>query len=227
MIVAVDLDDTLYDERTFVESGFRAVASHLEQTRGLPAAESFAVLCSSLDSAPRGRQIDDLLAHWGLQGKRLVSALVHVYRHHPPSLALPEESRAALDALRQAGHRLYLVTDGHKVVQANKVAALGVARYFEHCYLTNRYGTAHNKPSPRVFELMLRREGAEPSQLVYVGDDPAKDFVGVRRLGGRTIRVRTGRHSAVAARDAGHEADLEVASFAQVPAAVERLADSA
>lgn len=227
MIVAVDLDDTLYDERTFVESGFRAVASHLERTRGLPAAESFAVLCSSLDSAPRGRQIDDLLAHWGLRGKQLVWELVHVYRHHRPSLSLPDDSRAALDVLQRAGHRLYLVTDGHKVVQANKVAALGVSRYFEHCYLTNRYGVAHNKPSPRVFELMLQREGAAPSQLVYVGDDPAKDFVGVRRLGGHTIRVRTGRHAAVTAASAEFDADVEVGSFAEVPAAVDRLADSA
>ena len=30
-IIIFDLDDTLYEERTFVESGFRAVAEYLEK----------------------------------------------------------------------------------------------------------------------------------------------------------------------------------------------------
>ena len=223
MIVAVDLDDTLYDERTYVESGFRAVADHLEATRGFPSAISLDILRRSLDSSPRGRQIDDLLSHWGVRTGRLVAELVRAYRHHPPSIRLPPASRHVLEALRSSGHRLYLVTDGHKVVQAKKVAALGIAGSFEHCYLTNRYGVAHNKPSSRVFELMLLRERSGPNDLVYVGDDPGKDFVGVRALGGHTIRVRTGRHADLEPAP-GYEPDVEVEDISQVPDAVARIA---
>ena len=90
---------------------------------------------------------------------------------------------------------LYLVTDGHKVVQQNKVDALGLAPYFRHAYLTHRYGIHHRKPSIRVFELMMRRERCAPRDIVYVGDDPSKDFRGIRPLGVHTLRVRTGRHA--------------------------------
>lgn len=223
MIVALDLDDTLYDERTFVESGFRAVAAHLQATRDLPAATSLSVLLESLDRSPRGQQIDDLLEHWGMRSKTLVAELVGVYRHHRPAIQLPEMSQTALNDLRAAGHRLYLVTDGHKGVQANKVAALGLADRFERCYLTNRYGIAHNKPSCRVFELMLRRERAQAAELVYIGDDPAKDFVGVRTLGGHTIRVRTGRHAAVEPKP-GFEPDYEIENLLSAANVIERIA---
>ena len=33
---------------------------------------------------------------------------------------------------------------------------------------------------------------------MYVGDDPSKDFRGLRPLGVRTVRVLTGRHAALA-----------------------------
>jgi putative hydrolase of the HAD superfamily len=222
MIVASDLDDTLYDERTYVKSGFRAVSEHLERTRGVPSSTSFGTLMRSLETSPRGTQIDELLRTLGLWTKGLVRELVFVYRHHDPDIALPVSTAEALVTLREAGHRLYLVTDGHKVVQAKKIAALGIADQFERCYLTNRYGVAHNKPSVHVFDLILRRERATGRSLVYVGDDPAKDFVGVRTLGAATIRVRAGRHAGVAPRP-GYEPDLEVPGFASVPTAVARL----
>ncbi|HYN51397.1 MAG TPA: HAD hydrolase-like protein, partial [Thermoleophilaceae bacterium] len=60
------------------------------------------------------------------------------------------------------------------------------------------------------------------SDLVYVGDDPAKDFRGIRPLGIHTIRVLTGRHS-VAEVAADHDAEMTVAGMAGVPAAVEEL----
>jgi putative hydrolase of the HAD superfamily len=209
VIVALDLDDTLYPEITYVQSGLRAVADHLQEWLSVDPEESLRVMESSLDLNGRGRAFDDVLDYWGISGQSSIRRLVQVYRHHEPRISLPRESSRVLEMLTSSGHALYLVTDGHKVVQATKISALGLASRFRHCYLTSRYGRVAAKPSPRVFDLMLRRERADVSQLIHVADDPTKDFIGIRRMGGQTIRVRTGRNALIAAAP-GFDADATV-----------------
>jgi len=218
MIVGFDLDDTLYPEITYVHSGFRAVAEWLDAAAGCPADVSFRIMTDSLEANGRGAQFDDVLQHWGLCTRQRVQEALSVYRAHHPDISLPESSQQVLRELG-ATRALYLVTDGNHRVQARKVDALGVAPYFEHCYLTNRYGRSSAKPSTRTFELMLSREQAPAERLIYVGDNPAKDFVGVRGLGGKTIRVRTGAHRDVVALP-GHDADVTVHDITSVVDAV-------
>jgi putative hydrolase of the HAD superfamily len=220
VIVAFDLDDTLYPEETFVRSGFRAVAHALHERWGVSEREAFDAMWDSLERRGRGTQFDDVVASLGLRGRQPVAELVKIYRHHTPSISLPAASKAALEALRP--RPLYVVTDGHKVVQQHKIDALGIAPLLRHAYITHRYGVRNRKPSVHVFELMMRRERCRAEDIVYVGDDPAKDFVGLRPLGVRTIRVRTGRHSEVAV-PAAEDAERSVAGIAEVPAAVEEL----
>jgi putative hydrolase of the HAD superfamily len=145
---------------------------------------------------------------------------VSIYRHHPPSISLPPESRTALEELLP--RPLYVVTDGHKVVQHNKIEALGLSPFLRHAYITHRYGVHHRKPSVHVFELLMRRERCRADDIVYVGDDPSKDFVGLRPLGVHTIRVRTGRHSGVVV-PPEEDAERTIDRIAEVPAIVAEL----
>lgn len=210
MIIVFDLDDTLYEEITFVHSGFRAVAEAVSGRWPISAESAFEFLMDSIKKTGRGRQFDDLLDRVGARSRRNIEWLLRVYRHHPPDISLTDDSLRVLESL--SGKALYLVTDGHKVVQNNKIEALGLRRFFRHCYLTHRYGVCHRKPSPRVFELLLERENSDPDNVVYVGDDPRKDFRGIRPLGFRTIRVGTGRC-----------ADIEVAPDFDAEIRVDRL----
>ena len=219
MIVAFDLDDTLYRELDYVESGFRAVASHLEAEFGIPRQEAFLEMIRSLEAHGRGRQFDDVLHAHGLFTVARRDQLVQVYRRHDPELTLPEASKKALAQCASLGHRLFLVTDGNHRVQAKKIEALDLWRRFDHCYLTNRYGRSAAKPSTRVFELMLARVRSGPDQLVYVGDNPSKDFVGVRKLGGATIRVRRG-HFADTVAQPGFDADVSIDAIDEVTDAI-------
>ena len=217
MIAAFDLDDTLYPEETFVRSGFRAVARALSERWGVAEEEAFEEMWRSLEERGRGTQFDDVVERLGLRGRQPVAQLVRIYRHHRPSITLPAESREVLEAL--APRPLYLVTDGHKVVQQSKIDALGIAPFFRHAYVTHRYGIRHRKPSTHVFELMMRRERCAAQEIVYVGDDPSKDFRGIRPLGIRTIRLLTGRQSQLAV-PALDDAELTLAGIAEVPVAV-------
>lgn len=216
MIPIFDLDDTLYPERTYVESGFRTVALWGEQRFGWPAETSLAKMLSVLERDGRGRVFDRWLATHGAKvTRRLVGEAVRQYRHHSPDIQLPP---AHLDVLNElACHApLYLVTDGHKVVQAKKVDALGIAPLFRKVYITHRYGIACAKPSAHCFDLIRRREGCDWHQMVYIGDNPAKDFVTLNRLGMPTIRVLTGCYAGVEAQP-GYDARHSVARLTEVP----------
>ena len=215
MILVFDLDDTLHDESRFVESGFRAVARFGRDKFGWNEQESLAQMTETLAREGRGAVFDRWLAAHGRHGKALVEACVKAYRHHKPTLSLFPEAAALLPSL--SAYPLYLVTDGHKIVQANKVEALGIAPLFRKCYITHRYGIRHAKPSTYCFELIRRREQTDWRQIVYIADDPSKDFVGLNPLGAQTVRVLTGRHRNVVAKP-GFEARHTIPDLSAFPA---------
>lgn len=207
MIVAFDLDDTLYDESTYVAGGLAAVAAHGADRFGWSAERSREELSAILAREGRGHVFDVWLAAHGVTGRAEVARCVEVYRGHAPRLTLLPEADRALDALAAAGHRLYLVTDGHKRVQARKVEALGLGPRFRRILITHRFGRVHAKPSTYCFELIRRAERCAWAEMAYVGDNPAKDFVALNPLGVLTVRVLTGMHRGVVARpgfDAQH-----------------------
>jgi putative hydrolase of the HAD superfamily len=212
MVLIFDLDDTLYAEITYVHSGLRAVAEAMQQQHGWDAAASFALMKEVLRARGRGAVFDALLASHSACSRKAVRECVTVYRHHAPRIALAPEAAAFL---RRWPGRPYLVTDGHKVVQAKKVEALGLEAHFRRIYITHRYGVRHAKPSPYCFDLIRRAERCEWSDLVYVGDNPAKDFVALNALGGMTVRVLTGEHRVVAAK-AGHDGHYRIDSLREL-----------
>lgn len=191
MILIFDLDDTLYDERTFVLSGFSAVARYLEEKYGLNASSSFNLMETLLDTEGRGKIFDEVLQTFDIFTKTNVKKCISIYRHHRPSLSLFPEGKVLLDKYID---NLYLVTDGNSNVQYNKVQSLGIEDNFKKIFLTHRYGIIHAKPSIYCFEKIRSIEKCSWSQMVYIGDNPLKDFVNLNPLGVQTIRVKTGQY---------------------------------
>ena len=209
-VLVFDLDDTLYPELSYVHSGFRAVADFLSPVLGLPAETLAAGMVAEEAAHGRGQVFDNVLRQYGRWSKTLVAACLRTYRQHQPTLALHPDAERCLT--RFAAWPLYLVTDGNKAVQARKVAALHLAPRVRHAYLTNRYGRHRAKPDPHVFQLICRREGVAPNQVLYVGDNPRKDFVGIKPLGFQTVRILRGNYAHLEA-DAAHEADRRIQSL--------------
>jgi len=221
MILVFDLDDTLYDELTFVRSGFRAVAEYGDRHWGWDAEQSYAVMLDVLARQGRGAVFDRWLSGHGVVGRAAVQRCVRVYRHHEPRLRLFPVADELLRTLARA-HRLYIVTDGHKVVQANKIGALELEPRVARAYITHRYGIRNAKPSTHCFELIRRRESCRWSDMAYIGDNPAKDFVNLNPLGVQTVRVLTGSHRDVRAR-AGYDARHTIPDLEHFAALVDQL----
>ena len=209
-VLVFDLDDTLYPELSYVHSGFRAVAAFLSPLLDMPAEALAAEIIAGETTHGRGQVFDNVLRQHDRWSKTLVATCLRVYRQHQPAISLFPDAERALT--RFAGQSLYIVTDGHKEVQARKVAALGLTGRVRYAYLTNRYGRHRAKPDPHVFQLICQREGVAPTEVTYVGDNVKKDFVGIKPLGFNTVRIMRGNYAHYEA-DAAHEAARTIHSL--------------
>jgi len=210
MVLVFDMDDTLYEEASYVQSGFKAVAAELSPILKASALKLYGQMLALLKEHGRGRVFDMLLRNHGRHSTRRVRDCVHCYRMHRPRIRLHAAGRACL--LRFGDVPLYVVTDGNKNAQAAKARALGLEKLVRRVFITHRHGLQHAKPSPYCFQKIQALEQVPSEQIVYVADDPTKDFLGIRPLGFRTIRVLTGRHAAVRAKPGAH-ADITISSL--------------
>lgn len=210
----IDLDDTLYDERAYVLSGFRAVAAEVAgRQAGVDADALFAAMQAELDAHGRGRVFDRALAQAGLASDPdTVAGLVSAYRAHEPTIALWPGVAETLADLRR-DHRLAILTDGLPIMQRRKVAALGVEALVDEVL----YSWEHEspKPDPACYAEALRRLGAGPEETVVIGDNPGHDMAAARAIGARSIRVLAGRFADQP--DGVFPADAVAGSFPEVP----------
>jgi putative hydrolase of the HAD superfamily len=211
MVLIFDLDDTLYDEMSFVRSGIKAVAKQGATLWGLNEVDSERQLNHILTRDGRGAIFDTWLDMAGVLTRGRVQNSVATYRQHTPSISLFKEAEAFLSNISPEVP-LYLVTDGNKNVQHNKVSALGLWDRFRRVFLTHRFGLSAAKPSTHCFEIIKKTERCDWKDMVYVGDNPAKDFVGYRPLGLQTIRVLTGRYADTKAKR-GYDAGVTISDI--------------
>lgn len=209
--VILDMDDTLYLERDFVLSGFAAVAAWAESELGIAHSQGLAQLKAYFEAGIRGDTFNRWLADQGLETEPWLDRMIETYRSHQPQISPFPEAESTLGALK-ARYRLGLITEGYRAVQQAKLDALGLSHYFEEILIGGEDERDHWKPSPRPFEIMLDRMGIQGRTAVYVGDNPHKDFLGARRAGMGSVRLRhpQGLHAQVEPADSNHAPDIEI-----------------
>lgn len=187
--VLLDMDDTVYPERSYFESGMAAVAQ-------LVAGESHSVaVCLAglkADVAQHGRVgvIDRIPVPDGTALETWRLALLHRYRTHAPTLPLFPDVLPFMTSCRQAGYRLGLITDGKSAVQWRKLQALGLDKLVDIIVVTDDIDAP--KPSSKPFALAAQLLGVPPGDAVYIADDASKDFIGPHELGMATIQIMRG-----------------------------------
>jgi putative hydrolase of the HAD superfamily len=192
--VLFDLDNTVYPEMEFVESGFRAVARYLSTRCRFDEESLFAQMIDILQDVGRGKIFDNLLYNLGLYHEEKVNVLVYIYRSHKPTISLYEDSLPTLMHLKDHGIRLGILSDGMSSTQRNKIASLGLENIFDAIVCTDELGKEFWKPSIVPYKVALDLLEVSPSEAAYVGNDPAKDFVGANSLNMLTIQVTRDSH---------------------------------
>ncbi len=179
-VVVFDLDDTLYSEADYVDSGVRHVCTQINSLYG-----------NDCYKAIQGHRLQDAKLDWlslaceltGLKPS-VKETLLWMYRLHLPDISLTENCSASLEKIKSAALGVAILTDGRSVTQKLKLASLGLSHW--PAYISEDFGSA--KPNPDRFLAIQKDFPAD--KYVYVADNIQKDFLGCNPLGWLGIGMR-------------------------------------
>lgn len=187
--VVFDLDDTLYMEKEFVEYGLKNAANVAETVYGIVNANE---KIRSLYQESKVNVFDRLVNAETIKDKEIaVAGLVKAYRNcEPKNLHCNPGVLDLLKTLKKKGVRTGIITDGFADVQKSKIKALGIQEYIDKIVITDELGGVQcRKPNPIGFEKMLKMLNVKPQEMIYIGDNPNKDFAIKKYLPIITARV--------------------------------------
>ncbi len=171
--IIFDLDDTLYSEKEYVKSGYKAVSDYLGGGYEEKLWQFFE------ESKPA---IDMLLTEINLENEKQI--VLNVYRQHKPDIHLYDGVKDMLKELHDKGICIGIITDGRPVGQHNKIEALGLDKVVDDIIVTDELGGVQfRKPCDIAFRIMIQRWRLNPADVMYVGDNILKDFQAPQQLG--------------------------------------------
>jgi putative hydrolase of the HAD superfamily len=112
-----------------------------------------------------------------------------------------------LEELHAAGMKLGVISNFEEWLE-RLLGALNVTRFFDVRVISGAVG--YEKPDPRIFRIALARAGVEPSESVYIGDNPYFDIEPAASIGMHAVLLdRRRRHE-------GHQGP-RISSLAELP----------
>lgn len=194
-----DLDDTLYNEHDYVNQAFSNVANYISSKTSYNSVYLYNKMLEYLNIYGRGKIFDRLITELKLNVnnyEEMVARLIEVYRNTLPSLKLYNDAEVILNSIKKHNYlfpdnliKTGIITDGFSKVQHNKINALNVINYFDDIIVTDDLDSA-SKPSTIPYQIFLDKyQYILPSECVYIGDNPSKDFIGAKKLKMHTIRI--------------------------------------
>jgi putative hydrolase of the HAD superfamily len=126
------------------------------------------------------------------QSQATVKNLVQIYRNHQPQITFFPDVLPAIEKLHQQKIRTGIITDGYYQAQLLKIQAVKADQYFDPIICTDKWGVNFWKPHPQSFEAMRSELQLQFEEMVYVGDNPAKDFYIGAVVPIKTIRILRG-----------------------------------
>lgn len=185
--VFLDLDDTILDFQLAEHKAIRAAFSEvgLEPSDEL-VARYIEINRSCWAALERGelereevltRRFELLFSELGVdispeETQRIYAARLGSFHDFLPG------GKELLDELCASGrYNLYIASNGILCVQAPRIEASGIARYFKDIFISEQIG--YNKPSREFFDIAAERiEGYNPAEAIIVGDSLSSDIQG-------------------------------------------------
>lgn len=190
--IFIDLDDTLWDTYSNNKMCLAKLYDKYNWARYFDSFEAF-----FSDYMPHNDLLWERYRSGTIEKKELiVGRFAHPFRSlaSPPSreeilklneefLALSKEQTTLvegamelMDILKERGYRIMLISNGFKEVQERKLAASGLASYFEALFISETLGV--HKPNPLFFHHALSASESRKEETVVVGDSLGADIAG-------------------------------------------------
>jgi putative hydrolase of the HAD superfamily len=194
-----DLDDTLHEFRKASKAAAAEVFKYISSHSNIPATElakSYSeILARKTASAfTDGRTSDEyrkerfgaLLDKHGLDADENV--LVILAELYKDALANALETKAGaltlLPYLRSIGKKVVIITEGPQDAQEWTIEELGLSEHLDELATTNKFGKSK---TDGLFESVLKFLGIEGKDIVYIGDNYARDIFPAQEQGITTI----------------------------------------
>lgn len=96
-------------------------------------------------------------------------------------LRLFKEAKDVLRTLRQAGAKVYLLSNAQRIFTWYELNMLGIAEDFDDIFLSSDFGM--KKPDIRFYKALIDKHRIVPSRSVMIGNDMQCDIVGAKNVG--------------------------------------------
>lgn len=191
MIKAVlfDLDDTLYDQYSYIKQGFAKTAKKIVADFNLKNSNPKVILNKLNALFTKGerklifnRVLKDLLPQKSVKfiNDYVEKELLLYYRLVPRNLKLFADVMPLFYFLHRKDKKIGLVTQGHPVNQISKLFLLKIYDYFDAIEISGNYSPKDAKPSPFLFMKILNKMKLKATEVIYVGDNLDLDIGSIK-----------------------------------------------
>ena len=90
--------------------------------------------------------------------------------------------------IKKQGYKVGMITDLTMDVQFKKIIKFGLAPYFDVVLTSEEAGI--EKPSPKIFKLILEKLQVKSSETIMVGDNPDRDILGANKMRMTSVLMR-------------------------------------
>jgi putative hydrolase of the HAD superfamily len=178
MIKAIifDLDDTLISEKQYIESGFSYIAKILSIKHKISEKALYSDMLKIFNENSRNvfnRLLDKYDINYSNED---ILNFVNLYRTHNPEIQFCSDVIPLITFLKEKNIKTGIITDGNAESQRKKLKVLNAYEIFDKIIITDEYGKEYWKPHPKAFEDIRKFFNIEFNEIIYVGDNPEKDF---------------------------------------------------
>jgi len=214
MIKAIlfDLDNTLADFLAFKTVSSRA-AIHAMVDAGL-----------DMDKVVAYRELFAMYKEVGIEDQRIFNKFLDRHAQKPYNKLLAAGIIAyrkvkaghlttyvgverTLLKLKEQGITLGVVSDAPQIQPWLRIEELGLREYFD--VVVGFDDTKVHKPHEMPFRIAIERLGLKPEEVLFLGDNPARDIKGAQAIGMKTALAKYGQVFP----DDGVKADYEIKKF--------------
>lgn len=213
-VAIFDLDDTLFEHRRAVREGIAAhvrgqlpgvdAAAHQDRWDELEEHHYHRYLTGELDYLGQRRaRARDFMEPFAVRFANDSAAELWFESYlleYLRAWRLHDDALPCLDALKLAGIRVGMITNGDRAFQQAKLDAMGLTDRIEHLVTSGEFGVA--KPDPAIFAHACARFGVDPSAALYIGDRLETDAIGAAKAGLHGVWLNRGGQTDQAQADA-------------------------
>lgn len=97
--------------------------------------------------------------------------------------------KSMLSMLKEAGKKVYLLSNAQRIFTEYEMNMLGITEYFDDIFISSECGT--KKPDLRFFQMLMEKHELDQTESIMIGNDMKSDIGGARKVGIATFYIHS------------------------------------